>query len=166
MEEEIKTQQVQNEPNQAEEKPAQEAITENQTAETPAVLSDEEKSELEEFRKWKESQKSESEKQAEAYQKSEKARIEAETKVSDYEAKFTALKSGVSAESVDDVIALVKSRADKNKTLEQCIAEIVEKYPQFLGRASTTGVKTGNNGGCQLSGVEQAFLKKNPDIKI
>ena len=165
--EEVKTEQVQNdEPNQqADEKPAQNENTENQKAENTAALSDEEKSELEEFRKWKENQKSDAEKQAEAYQKSEKARAEAEAKVSDYEAKFTALKNGVSADSVDDVVALAKLKTDKNTSLEQAILKVIEKYPQFSA-GSTTGTKTLNNGNAHVSGVEQAFLKRNPGIKI
>ena len=161
MSEETKIEQVQTEP-KADEKLVQEKITETQVTD---VISDDERAELEEFRKWKESQKSEAEKQNEAYQKSEKARIEAETKVSDYEAKFTAMKNGVSAESVDDVVALAKLKTDKNTSLEQAIVKVIEKYPQFSA-GSTTGTKTLNNGSSSLSGVEQAFLKKNPDIKI
>lgn len=151
--------QVQNEPeNQAEPK------SEPEKKEEITPVSDEEKNELEEFRKWKENQKSELEKQTEAYQKSEKARIKAESKVSDYEAKFTALKSGVSTESVDDVIALAKLKTNKETSLEQAIEFILEKYPHFRGNL-TTGTHTNNNS-TRMSGVEQAFLKKNPDIKI
>jgi len=126
--------------------------------------SDEEKAELEEFRKWKESQKSEIEKQTAAYQKSEKARIEAENRISDYEAKFAALKNGVSADSVDDVVALAKLKTDKNTSLEQAIESVLEKYPQFRGKGITTGVHTSNNSD-KMSGVEAAFYAKNPDLK-
>ncbi len=120
--------------------------------------------ELAAFRKWQESQKSEIEKQTAAYQKSEKARIEAETKISDYEAKFAALKNGVSADSVDDVVALAKLKTDKNTSLEQAIESVLEKYPQFRGKGITTGVHTSNSSD-KMSGVEAAFYAKNPDLK-
>lgn len=157
MAEEMK-EQVQNEPeNQTEPK------SEPEKKEEISPVSDEEKAELKEFRKWKENQKSELEKQTEAYQKSEKARIEAESKISDYEAKFTALKSGVATDSLDDVIALAKLKANKDTSLEQAIEFVLEKYPHFRGNL-TTGTHTNNNNS-RMSGVEAAFYAKNPDLK-
>lgn len=146
--------QVQNEPENQAEPEKKEEIT---------PVSDEEKTELEEFRKWKESKKTEIEKQTEAYQKSEKARIEAEAKISNYEAKFTALKSGVATDSLDDVIALAKLKIDKNTSLEQAVESVLEKYPHFRGNL-TTGTHTNNNNS-RMSGVEVAFYAKNPDLK-
>lgn len=146
--------QVQNEPENQAEPEKKEEIT---------PVSDEEKTELEEFRKWKESKKTEIEKQTEAYQKSEKARIEAEAKISDYEAKFAALKSGVATDSLDDVIALAKLKINKNTSLEQAVESVLEKYPHFRGNL-TTGTHTNNNNS-RMSGVEAAFYAKNPDLK-
>jgi len=130
-------------------------------------LSKEEKAELEEYRKWKESKKTDEEKQKDALSKAEKARLEAESKVSDYEAKFLALKSGVSADNVDDVIALAKAKVTGTVTLDKAIDEVIKKYPSFKGEIQTitTGMKTNNNSS-NLSGVEAAFLARNPDLKL
>lgn len=130
-------------------------------------LSKEEKAELEEYRKWKESKKTNEEKQKDALTKAEKARLEAESKVSDYEAKFLAIKSGVSADNVDDVIALAKAKVTDTVTLDKAIDEVIKKYPSFKGEIQTitTGRKTNNNGS-NLSGVEAAFLARNPDLKL
>lgn len=106
------------------------------------------KEELAAFRKWQESQKSESEKQAAAISKANKAREEAETKAAAAELKFTALSKGVSAESLDDVIALAKTKVNDKITAEQAIDEIVKKYPSFARSSEpsiTTGVRSGGN---------------------
>ena len=162
MAEETKNQQIQNDDSPVQQaEPKAEPKPEKKEEISP--VSDEEKAELEEFRKWKESQKSEIEKQTAAYQKSEKARIEAETRISDYEAKFAALENGVSADSVDDVVALARLKTDKNTSLEQAIESVLEKYPQFRGKGITTGTHTNNNS--KMSGVEAAFYAKNPDLK-
>ena len=130
-------------------------------------LSKEEKAELEEYRKWKESKKTNEEKQKDALTKAEKARLDAESKVLDYEAKFLAIKSGVSADNVDDVIALAKAKVTDTVTLDKAIDEVIKKYPSFKGEIQTitTGMKTNNNGS-NLSGVEAAFLARNPDLKL
>lgn len=123
-------------------------------------LSKEEKAELEEYRKWKESKKTEEEKQKDALSKAEKARLEAESKVSDYEAKFLAIKSGVSADNVDDVIALAKSKVTKDLTMEKAIAAVIEKYPHFATttNSDTTGAGTSNS--------ESATVDENKIRKI
>lgn len=122
-------------------------------------LSDEEKTELEEYRKWKESKKTDEEKQKDALSKAEKARLEAESKVSDYEAKFLAVKKGVSADNVDDIIALAKLKVTKDVTMEKAIVAVIEKYPHFATTNSdTTGAGTSNS--------ESATVDENKIRKI
>lgn len=123
-------------------------------------LSKEEKAELEEYRKWKESKKTDEEKQKDALSKAEKARLEAESKVSDYEAKFLAVKNGVSADNVDDFIALAKSKVTKDVTMEKAIAAVIEKYPHFATttNSDTTGAGTSNS--------ESATVDENKIRKI
>lgn len=121
--------------------------------------------ELAAFRKWQESQQSEAEKQAAAISKAEKARLAAEAKAAAAELKLSALSKGVTAEALDDVIALARTKISDSVTAEQAIEAIVQKYPQF-GAGVTTGVHTGSGGTDNLSGVEAAFYAKNPDLKI
>lgn len=66
--------------------------------------------ELAAFRKWQESQQSEAEKQAAAIGKADKARAAAEERAEAAELKLTALSKGVSAEALNDVIALAKTK--------------------------------------------------------
>ncbi|MBE6847798.1 MAG: hypothetical protein E7503_06680 [Ruminococcus sp.] len=104
--------------------------------------------ELEAFRKWKESQQSEAEKQAAAISKAEKARTAAEAKAAAAELKLTAMRKGVPADALDDVIALAKTKITDKVTAEAAIDEIIRKYPAFsaAGAASgTTGAATPNN---------------------
>ena len=104
--------------------------------------------ELAAFRKWQESQRSDAEKQAAAIGKAEKAKLAAEERAAAAELKLTALTKGVSAESLNDVIALAKTKITDKVTAEQAIDEIIKKYPAFTGSAKpgiTTGVRTGGN---------------------
>ena len=89
------------------------------------------------------------------------------------EAKAYAYSKGVNAEAVDDVIALAIPKVDDNTTMEKAIEAVIAKYPSFCSAKSeapkgiTTGVSFGNGGGgTQMSGVEAAFLAKNPGLKI
>ncbi len=108
------------------------------------------KAELDAFRKWQESQKSEAEKQAAAISKAEKARADAEGRATAAEMKLAAVSKGVKAEAVADVIALAKTKVNDKVTVDQAIDEIIKKYPQFSAAASepiTTGTKTTGGGG-------------------
>ena len=104
--------------------------------------------ELAAFRKWQESQQSEAEKQAAAIGKADKARAAAEERAEAAELKLTALSKGVSAEALNDVIALAKTKITGKTTAEQAIDEIIKKYPSFAKSSEpsiTTGVRTGGN---------------------
>lgn len=79
----------------------------------------------------------------------------------------------MSKEAVDDVIALAMNKVDDNTPIDKAIDAVIAKYPSFCSAKSenpkgiTTGVSFGNGGGgSQLSGVEAAFLAKNPGLKI
>ena len=73
---------------------------------------------------------------------------------------------------MDDVIALAMNKVDDNTPIDKAIDAVIAKYPSFCSAKSeapkgiTTGVSFGNGGGSQLSGVEAAFLAKNPGLKI
>lgn len=91
------------------------------------------KEELQAYNAWKESQKSEEEKKAEALTNAEKARLAAEEKAAALEAKVTCLSKGVVATSVDDVVVLAKAMVTEEVTIEQAIDKVLEKYPSFKG---------------------------------
>lgn len=102
--------------------------------------------ELAEFRKWQESQKSDAEKHAAAISKAEKAKLAAEQKAADFEAKYTAMLKGVNAEAVEDVIALARVKVSDDVTLDDAISEVIKKYPSFTSKPDiTTGTSTPNN---------------------
>ncbi len=101
--------------------------------------------ELAEFRKWQESKRTDAEKHAAALSKAEKAKSAAEQRAAAAELKVTALGKGVSADALEDVIALAKTKISDQVTAEQAIDSILKKYPAFGGKAVTTGTATTNN---------------------
>ena len=130
------------------------------------------KEEMDAFHKWQDSQKTAEQLSAEKISAAEIRATEAEKKAAAAEAKAYAYSKGVNAEAVDDVIALAIPKVDDNTTMEKAIDAVIAKYPSFCSAKSeapkgiTTGVSFGNGGGSQLSGVEAAFLAKNPGLKI
>lgn len=100
--------------------------------------------------------------------KAEKAEI-LETKLLCYE-------QGVDKDSVDDVVALAKAYVNDDADIEDAIEKVLKKYPQFKASAKNEDEETDNQKGSwgerqkgsgkKLSGVEAAFLKNNPDLKI
>lgn len=94
----------------------------------------------------------------------------AKTKIACYEA-------GVTKDAVDDVAALAHAymEADETLDLEEAIEKVVKKYPHFKKTVSEEEEKEerGKSWGERqsgrkqtMSGVEAAFLKKNPGLKI
>lgn len=128
------------------------------------------KKQLEEFKAWQDSRKTAEELAAEKVTAAENARAEAEKILAMREAKIAALARGVSPDSADDVIALAMSKVSDDMPIEKAIEAVIAKYPAFAGGEKsaapiTTGVSFGGNAP-QISGVEAAFLAKNPGIKI
>lgn len=106
-----------------------------------------------------------------------KARKEAEKENSVLKVKCACFEAGVDKDAVEDVAALAHSymAADENLDLEDAIEKVVKKYPQFKKSTVDSEKETGNRKswgerqsghGKNLSGVEAAFLKKNPGLKI
>lgn len=98
------------------------------------------KEELEAYNLWKETQKTEQEKQAELIAKAKEAQTEAEKKYLDLEAKYSAMGLGVKTDSINDVITLAKAKVSDDVTLTQAIEKVIEAYPHFKKDAN---VKTG-----------------------
>lgn len=108
-----------------------------------------------------------------------KARKEVENKVSRMEVKIACYEADVAKESVDDVAALAKAymEADSDLDLEDAIEKVVKKYPSFKkGSADPYEEDTAKNkpwgqrqtgrGLKKTDGVEAAFLKRNPGLKV
>src|SRR5690606_5619777 len=84
---------------------------------------------LEKFREWQESQKSEAEKQAERLQKLETDYNSVSEENASLKAQIAAMKSGVKAESVEDVVVLAKTLVDDDTDMNEAIKKVIEKYP-------------------------------------
>ena len=132
-------------------------------------------------RKQEESKKDGTDKGEEGESEDSKARREAESKASSLEVKVACYEAGVSKDSVDDVAALAKSymTKDEDMDLEDAIEAVVKKYPQFKSGAADHyeededeekqkpwGRRQKGTGSKKVNGVEAAFLKKNPGLKI
>lgn len=117
---------------------------------------------LQQLKEWKDSQKSEAEKQSEALATKEKELKQALSDKKNLEAKLSALTLGVNAESVDDVITLSARLVSDEVSIEDAIGQVLQKYPQF-GRAEQSEEKkpTFSAGGNPMAGTNQedAFLK-------
>ena len=127
------------------------------------------KDEMKAFKAWQDSQKTAEQLSAEKVTAAENGKAEAEKRAEAAEAKCAAFSKGVSAEAVDDVIALAAAKVGDNKTMEQAIDEVLAKYPSFTKAAPpkiTTGARMNGSVPQEQDGVTAAFLKKNPEIKI
>ena len=117
---------------------------------------------LQQLKEWKDSQKSEAEKQSEALAAKEKELELALSDKKNLEAKLSALTLGVNAESVDDVITLSARLVSDEVSIEDAIGQVLQKYPQF-GRTEQFEEKkpTFSAGGNPTAGTNQedAFLK-------
>lgn len=128
-----------------------------------------------EKRKWKREKEKESKQTPETSKEAETS-SEDKKKLSRMEAKLTCYDAGVQKESVDDVTALARSymAADEDLSLEEAVAKVVKKYPQFTkGKADEEepegknwGKRQKGKGGKDVDGVTKAFLKKNPGLKV
>lgn len=120
------------------------------------------KEELKAYQDWKESQKTEAQKQSEALTNAEKANQDAEERANTLEAKVTCLSKGVLADSVDDVVILAKAMVSEEVTMDQAVDKVLEKYPSFKGvqqQDENKGFKIGADGGKQKGNVDDALAR-------
>lgn len=120
------------------------------------------KEELEAFKQWQESQKTEEEKKNEALTNAEKARVAAEERALLAETKVTCLSKGVASTSVDDVVILAKAMLNDDLTMEQAIDKVLEKYPSFKGEQQ----KQEQNKNGFIIGANNTKQKVNPNNAI
>ena len=103
---------------------------------------------------------------------------EAESRAMKAETRAACFEAGVDKDAIDDVTALAHSymAADEDLDLEDAIEKVVKKYPHFKKGAGSDVDAEDTNGKAwgerqkgtrrKRSGVEEAFLKKNPGLKI
>ncbi|GGE47710.1 hypothetical protein GCM10011391_28090 [Pullulanibacillus camelliae] len=86
---------------------------------------------MKKFKEWQESQKTEQEKQQEELKKLQENYSTASSENETLKAQISAMKSGVKADSVEDVVTLAKNLVDDDTDMDAAIAKVVEKYPHF-----------------------------------
>lgn len=86
---------------------------------------------LQKFREWQESQKTEAEKQAERLQELETKYNTVNEENASLKAQIAAMKAGVHADYVEDVVILAQRLVNDDTTIDDAIAKVVEKYPHF-----------------------------------
>lgn len=99
-------------------------------------------------------------------------------KADELELKWICLEHGADKANVDDLIALAKVHAAKNDSdIEDAIDEVLKKYPSFKTAALDDEENDDGNKGkswgqrqkgkpTKKDGVEEAFLRRNPGLKI
>lgn len=86
--------------------------------------------------------------------------------IAELKGKVHALSVGVSAECIDDVLALAKSKVGGDITLDKAIDSVIEKYPSFKGEKTkaivTSAVATVND---EQKTADEARINKIMGIK-
>lgn len=83
------------------------------------------------FREWQENQKTEAEKQAELLESLETEKSTLSEENESLKAQLSALKVGVNADSVEDVVTLANNLVDEDTDVDTAIKKVIEKYPHF-----------------------------------
>ncbi|MGG4039903.1 hypothetical protein [Heyndrickxia ginsengihumi] len=86
---------------------------------------------LAKFREWQDSQKTEQEKQAERLQELEQKFNSTSEENAVLRAQISAMKAGVKAESVEDVVVLARTLVNDEVDMDSAISKVLEKYPHF-----------------------------------
>jgi hypothetical protein len=86
---------------------------------------------LQKFREWQDAQKTEAQKQAERLQQLEQQFNAVQQEKENLMAQLAAVKAGVHADFVEDVIVLAQRLVNEDTTIDEAIAKVIEKYPHF-----------------------------------
>ena len=113
------------------------------------------------FKEWQESQKTEQEKQQEMLDSLSKEKEALSSENNFLKAQLSALKQGVNADSVEDVVALAERLVNDETTIDDAIKQVVEKYPHFADSAEEKqqDKPTFSTGQHQKKGNLDAFAK-------
>ncbi|WDF02949.1 hypothetical protein [Shouchella hunanensis] len=83
------------------------------------------------FKEWQESQKTEQEKQTERLQELEKGNTSLTDENATLKAQMSAMKAGVKADSVEDVVVLAQRLVNDDTDMDAAIKQVIERYPHF-----------------------------------
>lgn len=86
---------------------------------------------MKKFQEWQESQKTEQQKQQEQLQNLEKQFQTTQAEKQKLVAQVSAMKAGVQANSVEDVVVLANALVTDDVTIDDAIAQVIKKYPHF-----------------------------------
>lgn len=118
---------------------------------------------IEKFREWQESQKTEQERQQEQFnalkQNYESVLAEKEKLV----AQVSAMKAGVRADSVEDVVVLANALVNDEVTIDEAIKQVTEKYPHFLAQQQQ---EEGQQGGREKPKFSSGQHQKAPESEM
>lgn len=115
------------------------------------------KENLKAYNEYMDSKKTDDQKTQDRLTELENSAKEKDDTIFDLQSKLAASNEGVHPDSVDDVVALAKSKVSDKKPIDKAIKEIVEKYPQFKGEdkeEKQTGVFPGNTPSRKSSKVD------------
>ena len=89
---------------------------------------------MEKFREWQESQKTEQERQQEQFNKLKQNYESVQAEKEKLVAQVSAMKAGVHADSVEDVVVLANALVSDEVTIDEAIKQVTTKYPHFLAQ--------------------------------
>lgn len=90
---------------------------------------------LKQLKEFQDSQKTEAQRLTDTNKTLSTENEQYKDKVTNLEAQVIAMKAGVSAESVEDVVTLAKTQVNDDLDMSAAIDQIVKKYPNFKGDA-------------------------------
>ena len=105
------------------------------------------------FKAFVESQKTEADKQKEASDKQQAALIMAQERANIAEAKAEAMKLGVKAEFVDDVVTLALAKKTEDGDIKSVINELKTKYSVWFGASEDKGKDSDESTGDKGTGA-------------
>jgi hypothetical protein len=87
----------------------------------------------------------------------------------DYRDRYEALARNINPDFVEDALVLARRRVTDEFPIEDALTQVSEKFPylrrDYVPKAMSTGMRTAGKPPA-ISGVEAAFIARNPDIKL
>lgn len=99
------------------------------------------KTNLASWNEYQEGQKTELEKIQDSLTVANNSLAERDTTISNLQAQLAAAQMGVPADNAEDVITLAQGLVNEQTDINQAIASVLEKYPQFKGGGDNVGDK-------------------------
>ena len=121
---------------------------------------------IEKFREWQESQKTEQERQQEQFNKLKQSYESILAEKEKLVAQVSAMKAGVRADSVEDVVILANALVNDEVTIDEAIKQVVTKYPHFLAQQQQQQKEDQQQGGREKPKFSNGQHQKAPESEI